>query len=128
MNWGSVDNLKVSARWGWRPKACQILTIDVWLMPMAAAIDRVDQWVASLGFSSRVFTMTASIWSSVTVRCAPGRGSSKRPSRRRSTKRRRHLPTVAWFTRSSAATTVEAFPDAQASTIRARSASACALL
>jgi hypothetical protein len=29
-------------------------------MPIAAAIERVDQWVASFGFCSRVCTITAS--------------------------------------------------------------------
>ena len=28
----------------------------VWLIPVAWAIDRVDQWVASVGVSSKVFT------------------------------------------------------------------------
>ena len=95
---------------------------------MDFAIDRVDQWVASLGFSSRVLTITASTLSSVMVRTAPGRGSSNRPSRRRSTKRRRHLPTVAWLTRRSWATCWLVAPVAPRRTMRARRAMACALL
>ena len=47
--------------------------IDPWLMPISVAIERVDQCVASVGFSSRVFTMTASTMSSVMV--APGTGA-----------------------------------------------------
>ncbi len=38
-----MDSLKLSARWGCSPKARQIKLIEVWLMPMASAIDRVDQ-------------------------------------------------------------------------------------
>ncbi len=35
-------------------------------------MERVDQWVASLGFSSKVFTTTISILSSVIVRGSAG--------------------------------------------------------
>src|SRR5579885_3056295 len=59
-NSGSVDNLKDSARWGCSPNARQIRLIEVWLIPIALAIERVDQWVASTGFSSSVLTITAS--------------------------------------------------------------------
>jgi hypothetical protein len=62
--------------------------------PDSAAIDARDQWVAFFGVRSSVATTTASICSSPIVRGAPGRGSSTSPSRRRSLKQRRHLPTV----------------------------------
>jgi hypothetical protein len=64
-------------------------------MPTSAAIDRVDQCVASLGAVSRVLTMTASTWSSLIVRGRPGRGSSSKPSRRSARNRDRHFATVA---------------------------------
>ena len=46
------------------------------------ASERVLQCVASGGVVSRVVMTTSSTWSSVTVRGAPGRGSSRRPSSR----------------------------------------------
>ena len=52
---GSGLSLKVSTRWGLSPKARQIRDTADWLIPVALAIDRVDQWVASTGVSSRVF-------------------------------------------------------------------------
>jgi hypothetical protein len=128
MNSGSLESLKLSARCGCSPKARQIRLIEVWLMPIERAIERVDQWVASVGFVSRVFTITASTISSVIVRGAPGRGSSKSPPRRAATKRRRHLPTVAGVTPRSRATATFGVPVADARMIRARSAIAWALL
>jgi hypothetical protein len=41
-------------------KARQIRLTADWDMPVAFAIERVDQWVASAGVSSRVFTITRS--------------------------------------------------------------------
>jgi|GEM_PF-1665333 len=128
MKKGSVESLKDSARCRWSPNAFQIRLIVVRLIPISFAMERVDQWVASVGFSSRVFTTTASTWSSLTVLGAPGRGSSKRPSRRCSTKRRRHLPTMASDTPRRAATSRLVFPLAQLRTMRARVAIAWALL
>ena len=84
--------------------------------------------VASRGRLSKVLTITASMRASSIVRGAPDRGSSCNPSTRRSTKRRRHLPTVALSRPSLAATSMFWPPSAQASTIRALSASACAVL
>ena len=61
MNWGSVDSFQVSVRCGLRPNARQIRLIAVWLIPVARAIDRVDQCVSWWGGgSSRVLTITAS--------------------------------------------------------------------
>jgi hypothetical protein len=100
----------------------------VWLKPQRLAIARVLQCVASAGVLSKVSRTTRSICASLTRRGAPGRGSSSNPSSRRSTKRRRHLPTVCLAMLSLYATTVFGLPAADSSTIRERWASACALL
>ena len=96
-------------------------------IPTWRASSRLDQWVAPSGVSSRVRTTTSSTWASVIVRGTPGRGSSPSPSSRRARNRARHLITVTRLTRSRAATAVLLRPSAQASTIRARSASPCAV-
>ncbi|GAA3060266.1 hypothetical protein GCM10020254_00040 [Streptomyces goshikiensis] len=71
---GSVDSLKVCERCGARANARQILeTVDCDI-PVAAAIDLVDQWVAFFGFSSSVLTITRSTSASVIFRGTPGRG------------------------------------------------------
>ena len=74
--------------------------------PSCAAIDRVDQCVASFGVVSSVATITASTCSSVTVRGRPGRGSSSSPSSRSSTNRLRHRRTVLSDTPSRSAISV----------------------
>jgi len=91
------------------------------------SLPSVLQWVASAGLVSRVRVSTASTSASVTVRGAPGRGSSSNPSRRWVRKRVRHLPTVWWVTPSPCATAVFGLPLAHSNTIRARWAKACAL-
>ena len=48
-NSGSLESLKVSLRWGCKPKAVQIRRIVVWESPVSLAIERIDQWVASTG-------------------------------------------------------------------------------
>ena len=129
MNCGSVLNFQVCTRWGLRPNARQIREIADWLMPAAAAIDRVDQCVSAPGpRSSSVLVITSSTCSSVIVRGAPGRGSSDKPSSREAWNRDRHLRTVSRDTFSSAATAVTDAPSAQANTIRERCASACDVL
>ena len=122
MKSGSDDSLNVSTRWGFNPKARQIRLIADWDIPVVLAMDRVDQWVASFGFSCSVFTMTASTSSSLTVRGEPGRGSSTSPSSRLTMNRLRHLPTVASATPRLAATSRLVGPPAQASTIFDRNA------
>lgn len=47
MNSGSVESLKLSVRCGCRPKARQIRPTVLWLRPLAFAIERVLQCVAS---------------------------------------------------------------------------------
>lgn len=55
MNCGSVDSFQVSTRCGLSPNARQIREIAVCDMPVAVAIERVDQWVPCRGgVSSRV--------------------------------------------------------------------------
>ena len=76
---------------------------------------------------SRVRASTRSTSASLKRRGVPGRGSSSSPSRRRRTKRFRHLPTVAPVTCTWRATSVLLRPAAQSSTMRARKASACAV-
>jgi len=56
----------------------------------------------------------------VILRGAPTRGSSYKPSSRRSAKRLRHFPAVTLLHRTFAATATSDRPDALASTIRAR--------
>src|SRR3954452_23720156 len=100
----------------------------LWESPTAWAIPRVLQWVAALGFCSRVLVTTSSTRASVILRGAPGRGSSVSPSRRSSRKRLRHLPTVTVLTRSWVATALLSRPSAQARTILARVARRWVLL
>ena len=114
---------------GLEPERRQIREIADCDIPVAAAIDRVDQCVSSPGpRSSRVLVITSSTCSSVIFRGAPGRGSSPRPSSREARNRPRHLRTVSRDTFSSAATAVTDLPSAQASTILDRNASACDVL
>jgi hypothetical protein len=101
--------------------------IALWLIPVAAAIERVDQCVASFGCSSRVVTITRSTFSSPIVRGLPGRGSSCSPSKPRLAKRPRHFPTVLALQPSSTAISVLDQPSAAANTTRQRKASACEL-
>jgi hypothetical protein len=127
-NSGSVLNFQVWTKCGLSPNARQIrLTADC-DMPVAAAIDRVDQCVSCPGpRSSRVLAITSSTCASVTVRGAPGRGSSCSPSSRAARNRARHLVTVGRDTPSATATFLFGVPSAHASTIRDRIASACAV-
>ena len=129
MNCGSVLSFQVCTKCGLRPNARQIRDTADWLMPVAAAIDLVDQCVSCPGpCSSTVLAMTTSTCSSVIVRGAPGRGSSERPSSRATANRDRHLATVGRDTPKAGATSVFDPPSAHASTIRDRNASACDVL
>jgi hypothetical protein len=96
-------------------------------IPVVLAMDRVDQWVASAGRSSSVLVITASTFSSVIRRGRPGRGSSSRPGRRIAANRLRHFVTVTRFTPISSATAPLVRPSAQATTMRDRNASDCAV-
>jgi hypothetical protein len=87
--------LKLSVAQGFSPKAFQIREMVGWLIPVALAMSLVDQWVASLGFSVRVLTTTASMTSSANLRGTPGRGSSVRAAMPPAMYRPRHLRTVA---------------------------------
>ena len=115
--------------WGLRPNARQIRDTADWDMPADLAIDRVDQCVSPPGGAcSSVAVITFSTCSSVTVRGRPGPrlvGQPLQPGRqepRPPFARRRPARSP-----SSAATALTAAPSAQASTIRDRNASACAV-
>ena len=86
-------------------------------------MDRVLQCVSPAGVVSSVFTMMASTCSSEIVRGAPTRGSSYRPSSRRSTNWLRHFATVVFVVRRRRATAVSE-ASIHANTIRARNATA----
>ncbi len=89
-------------------------------------MERVLQCVAFVGIVSNVRISNTSTCSSVTLRGSPGRGSSSNPSTPNSMNLRRHLPTVDRVIPRPSATAVLLLPSTQASTIRARNASACA--
>ena len=103
MNCGSFDNFQESCRCGCSPKARQIRDTAVCDKPTSAAIERVDQCVASFGAVSRVVVITRSTSASAIVRGRPGRGSSSSPSSRSVANRLRHLPTVSRVIPSSSA-------------------------
>jgi len=95
--------------------------------PERCAIEARDQCVAPGGDCSNVAVITSSTLSSRIEGGRPGRGSSTSPSKRSSTKRRRHLFTVFGDTPRSAATCLFNAPGtAHANTIRERTANACA--
>ena len=100
----------------------------VWLKPDFWAMDRVLQWVASLGVVSNVNAITRSTSASSIIRGRPLRGWSNRPSSPCSKNRERHFPTVSTHTRKSVATLVLLWPSAEDRTILARRASAWAVL
>ena len=127
MSSGSGEILKSSVRHGCSPNARQMRCTLVGEIPTRRANSRLDQCVAPSGTSSRVRITTSSTWASVIVRGTPGRGSSLSPSSRRARNRARHLTTVPRLTPSRAATATLLPPCAQASTIRARKATPCAV-
>ncbi|MFF0205840.1 hypothetical protein [Streptomyces sp. NPDC005017] len=63
-----MENLKVCERCGARANARQIREMVDCDIPMAAAIDLVDQWVAFFGVCSSVLTMTRSTSASMVFR------------------------------------------------------------
>jgi len=104
MKCGSVDSLNVSERCGCNPKARQIRDTVAWDSPDSAAIDRVDQCVASFGCRSSVFVTTSATFSSDTVRGPPERGMSPSPAIRYCTNLARQRPTACGVASSRAAT------------------------
>jgi len=96
--------------------------------PTSAAIDRVDQCVASFGVDSKVFVTTSSTCASLIVGGWPGRGSSSSPSRRCSLKRLRHLVTIGRPNAEPLGDLGVRHASAEANTILERCASACALV
>ncbi len=120
-NCGSFERKNLSVRSGRRPKARQIRPTALDDSSSCFASMRELQWVLALGCSCNVASTTRSTSSSVTDRGRPTRGSSQSPSRRKSTKRWRHLPTVGCDKPRFSATSMLFAPSAQASTILARS-------
>jgi hypothetical protein len=94
--------------------------------PLRFAIEARDQCVASSGACSSVVVTTFSTLSSRIDGGRPGRGSSVSPSSRCAVNLPRHQATVPSVTCSCAAACLLLRPSAQASTILARIASACA--
>lgn len=99
MKSGSVDSLNVCDRCGARANARQIREIADCDMPVAAAIDLVDQWVAFFGVSSSVLTMTRSTSASVVFRGTPV-GVRVNVPRLRTDERGQFLPAVLGVCRS----------------------------
>ena len=95
--------------------------------PTARAIERRLQCVASRGVVSSVRRIVSATSSSPIRRGAPGRGSSRRPSIRRSANRRRHLPTVLGAASTRRLMSLFSAPSAAKRTMRARCASPCAV-
>ena len=128
MNSGSLDSFQVSTLCGASPNARHTRdTVDCDI-PRWAAIDRVDQCVASFGAFSRVSVINTSTSASDTDLGRPGRGSSTSPSRRAPQNRRRQRATVLRATPRRAAISVFEPPSAAASTIRLRVARPAALV
>ena len=106
----------------------QIREIVAFERPTAAPRLRVLHSVRVGGGVSSVRVITSTTRSSVTVRGTPGRGSSVNPASRRTRKRSRHLQTQLLDTASRSATARLVSPSAQASTIRDRTATRCAVV
>jgi hypothetical protein len=122
-NSGSVESLKVSLRCGCSENAFQMRWTVEGARPEALAIVRELQWVQPAGRLSSVAVTTSATFASLTVRGAPGRGSSRSPSRRRSAKRLRQVATVTRVTPRRAAIATLLRPSAASRTISARIAS-----
>ena len=75
MNSGSLESFQVSPV-RLEPERPPDPGTAVWLSPTSAAIERVDQCVASFGVVSSVLTITSSTFASLIFRGRPGRGSS----------------------------------------------------
>ncbi len=124
---GSAESFQVCIACGLSPNARQIRETADCDMPVAAAIDRVDQCVSRPGVDSNVLVTTSSTRSSEMTRGRPGRGSSDSPSSRSARNRERHFDTVARDKPNSTATSPIVPPSAHRNTIRARDAKACAV-
>lgn len=123
-----MDSFHVSIACGFSPNARQIRDTALCDIPVADAIDRVDQCVSLPGVDSSVLVITCSMSSSVINRGRPGRGSSDNPSNRPARNLERHFDTVARDTSSRSATPpIELPSSAHCNTIRARNANACAV-
>ena len=120
---GSSDSLNVSLRCGLRPNARQTRPTVNALNPQAVAIDSRLHYAAR----QRLQSADDALHIVETVRGAPGRGSSRRPSKPSSRNRRLHFPTVVRVVRSMLATCWPLSSSALLRMMRARNASACAV-
>ena len=122
-NSGSVESLKVRARWGFSPCARQIRATWLWWSPAAPAIRRVLQCVPLGGSSSSVRRTT----SAVTVRGRPRRGRSSSPATPLGPYRSSQRLTVRETPTSRRRARAER-PSAEPRTILARSTRRCGVL
>jgi hypothetical protein len=123
-NNGSVESLKVSTRCGCSENAFQMRCTVDGASPDTLAMPRELQCVRPVGSVSSVAVTTSATFSSLTVRGAPGRGSSSKPSRRCAANRLRQAATVTRVMLSRSAIAMLLVPSAVSSTISARRASA----
>ena len=123
LNKGSLLSLKVRNRWGFSPCLFQIRRTDASLSPLARAIVRVLQCVASDGFSKVVMRTTFCTFCAEIFGFRPGRGASfwmpSIPCRR---KRPRHRATLCRDTFSCSAINRSVIPSAAIRIILARNA------
>jgi hypothetical protein len=115
--------LKVSTRCGCSENAFQMRCTVDGASPAASAIPRELQCVRPAGSVSSVAATTSATFASLTVRGAPGRGSSANPSSRLSAKRLRQVAAVMRAIPSRSVIARLLRPAAASSTISARSAS-----
>src|SRR6185295_16682445 len=121
-NFGSLLNLKVRDRCGFRPCRLHTRPIVLGLNPITLARLRVLQCVRASGVSCVVLRTISRATSSSIRRLRPGRGASFRmPSIRFSTKRRRQRPAVLRATPQSRAISWFCLPSAASKTILALS-------
>ena len=122
---GSLDSLKVRCRCGCTPNRSNQRPTVLLETPQRSDIERTVQWVAFGGGDRSAALMTSATRSSSWVRGRPGRSSSCSPSKPRSRKRLRHLPTVGRLSPRRRAMEALDSPWAPARTICARRTTPC---
>ena len=125
--YGSVESLKVSDEVRLEAEGPPDPRDGRLGQPADLAIDRVDQWVSAFAASLQRLGDDPLNMLVGDRPGTPGPRLVTEPLEPRSRNRDRHLPTVVRDMRSSAATALTGAPSAQASTMRDRSASACAV-
>src|SRR5829696_4018203 len=125
-NFGSLDTLNVSTRWGCNPRSDQIRCTVAGLTPTRLAIVRHDQCVAPGGVVVVVNRTISAIVSSPIegLRPRPSRMLSK-PASPSSPNRVRHARTVTGVTPTSSAITALATPSAAINNTRACTTCRC---